>query len=335
MSIAPEWFCKAVAARENDGILVCGAKSYVYHDRVWDSSHMTVSADQKQTESTFGFKWKKEATFDSPASLARMRAWLVERYGPFEDLLGSLPAEPIILDAGCGAGMSALEYLRPFSKIRYIGCDISEAVWVAAKRVYEQTRDDVNTVFVRDDITQLPFAEQSVDCVFSEGVLHHTDSTRSSLGSLVPFLKPGGLFLFYIYRKKGPIREFTDDYLREKLQTMPSEEAWEALKPLTGIGIQLGSSDLEIDVPDGFPLLEIPAGKISLQRFFYWHVMKAFYRPDLSFDEMHHVNFDWFAPKNAHRQTPEEVAAWCSELGLEIRHMRPEDAGITVVARKR
>ena len=28
-------------------------------------------------------------------------------------------------------------------------------------------------------------------------------------------LKPGGRILFYVYRKKGPIREFTDDYVRE------------------------------------------------------------------------------------------------------------------------
>ena len=334
MPYAPAWFCEAAAARIADGRLVCGPKTYACHGGVWNASDMAVSANQKQTESTFGFKWKKETTFDSPASLDRMRGWLVERYGPFEEVLSLLPPMPVILDAGCGAAMSALEYFNPFSKIRYIGCDVSEAVWVAAKRIYERTRDTANTVFFRDDITQLPFAPHSMDCIFSEGVLHHTDSTKGALASLAPLLKPGGLFLFYIYRKKGPVREFTDDYMRDKLQTMPPEKAWEALKPLTDIGIQLGASDLEIDLPDGFPLLEIPAGKISLQRFFYWHVAKAFYRPELSFEEMHHINFDWYAPKNAHRQTPEEVAAWCSELGLEIRHMRPEDAGITVVARK-
>jgi SAM-dependent methyltransferase len=234
-----------------------------------------------------------------------------------------------------GAALSALEYFGPFSKIRYIGCDVSEAVWVAAKRVHEQEGDVTNSVFMHEDITQLPFAPESVDCIFSEGVLHHTDSTQGALASLVPLLKPGGYFLFYVYNKKGPVREFTDDCIREKLQAMSSEEAWKALQPLTELGIQLGNIDAEIDLKDGFPLLDIPAGKLSLQRFFYWHVCKAFYRSDLTFEEMHHINFDWFAPKNAFRQTPDEVESWCVELGLDIVRLHVENAGITVVARKR
>jgi len=36
-----------------------------------------------------------------------------------------------------------------------------------------------------------------------------------------------------------------------------------------------------------------PGRRTSVQRLFYWHVAKAFYRPDLTFDEMNHINFDW------------------------------------------
>jgi hypothetical protein len=49
---------------------------------------------------------------------------------------------------------------------------------------------------------------------------------------------------------------------------------------------------------------------------------------------MNHVNFDWFAPKNAHRQTAEEVRSWCDALNLTIEHERLEEAGITIIARK-
>lgn len=73
---------------------------------------------------------------------------------------------------------------------------------------------------------------------------------------------------------------------------------------------------------------------MSLQCFFYWHILKSFYHPELTFEEMHHINFDWFTPKNAFRQPPEEVQKWCQELGLEIKSMHTEYAGITVLAQK-
>ena len=72
-----------------------------------------------------------------------------------------------------------------------------------------------------------------------------------------------------------------------------------------------------------------------MQRLFYWHVIKAYHDPELSLDELAHINFDWFAPRNAHRQSPEEVRAWCDEAGLDVEREDVQDAGITIVARRR
>ncbi len=49
---------------------------------------------------------------------------------------------------------------------------------------------------------------------------------------------------------------------------------------------------------------------------------------------MNHINFDWYAPANAHRQTPGEVEKWCSEAGLTIEREVIEPAGIIIIARK-
>jgi hypothetical protein len=147
-------------------------------------------------------------------------------------------------------------------------------------------------------------------------------------------LKKGGRFLFYVYRSKGPVREFTDDYVRDLLQSMTSQQSWKAMEPLTQLGIELGKINAEIDIPKPIDLLGIPAGRISVQRLFYWHVAKAFYHPDLSFDEMNHINYDWYAPANAARQTPGEVRGWCAECGLSVEREVIEDAGITIIARK-
>jgi len=329
---APEWFLRAVGGRlENGGLLIAG-RAYAANDGVWRAAAF-LSESQGQTEKVFGHKWQKEDTFSSPTALDRARRWLLERYGPCDAWLSTLPSSPLVLDAGCGAAYSALEYFGPnFSDIRYVGVDVSEAVQVALRRIKSRGFDGV---FLRDDLAGLPFAPAGFDLIFCEGVLHHTDSPRATLASLVELLRPGGLCLFYVYNKKGPIREFTDDYIRDRLQALSPEAAWEALRPLTDLGLKLGRLDVELDLPDGLPLLNVPAGSISLQRFFYYHVLKAFYAPELTFDEMLHINFDWFAPRNAHRQTPEEVRSWCDSLGLVTERFQVEPSGITVAARKR
>lgn len=289
---------------------------------------------QAQTEETFGFKWKKRDTFDSPASLARMREWLLERYGDLEKApwMTEHGERPLLIDAGCGAGMSGLELLGPLvPRIRYLGIDVSEAADVARQRFHERGLD---AGFMQADISNLPLPEASVDLIFSEGVLHHTNSTEHTLKSLARLLKPGGRFMFYVYRRKGPLREFTDDYVRDKLQAMTPEEAWRAMEPLTQLGISLGELDAEIEIPQPIDLLGIPAGRINVQRLFYWHVAKIFYRPELSFDEMNHINYDWYVPANAHRQSPDEVRVWCAEAGLTVEREVVEDAGITIIARK-
>ena len=107
------------------------------------------------------------------------------------------------------------------------------------------------------------------------------------------------------------------------------------MEPITRLGNLLGELNIEICIPERIELLDIDAGKINLQRLFYWHILKCFYRPDYNLDEMNHINFDWYAPKNAFRQSPEEVRAWCEEAGLDIEREHVEEAGITIIARKK
>jgi len=310
-----------------------GGQTFVLKDGIPRSSKLVTDA-QAQTSDTFGFKWKKVETFDSPASLARMREWLIERYGDLSKAswLNEHGDNPLLIDAGCGAGMSGIELLGPLvPRLRYLGVDVSAAVDVARSRFQDR---GLKAGFMQADISQLPFQKESVDLVFSEGVLHHTNSTEGALKSLARLLKPGGRFLFYVYKRKGPLREFTDDYVREKLQPVLPDEAWKLMEPLTQLGISLGELNVEIDIPHAIDLLGIPAGRVNVQRLFYWHVAKTFYRADLTFDEMNHINFDWYAPANAARQSPEQVRAWCKEAGLEVEREVVEDAGITIIARK-
>jgi SAM-dependent methyltransferase len=303
---------------------------YVMRDGILRSQSLLTAA-QSQTRDAFAYKWAQRDTFEN--EIARnMQRWLLEKYGDvtLATWLANKGSNPILLDAGCGAAVSGLALFEPvLDRVRYLGVDVSSAVDVAKARFEER---GLSAGFLQADLLQLPLPESSVDIIFSEGVLHHTDDTRAALAALVRHLKPGGRILFYFYRKKGPIREFTDEYVRDRLQAMTPVEGWAAIMPLTKLGKALGDLDLEIDIPEPVDVLEIPAGRISLQRLFYWHVAKAFYRPEMTLDEMNHINFDWYAPKNAHRHTVEEVRGWCRDLGLAIEHERAEEAGITIIA---
>jgi SAM-dependent methyltransferase len=213
----------------------------------------------------------------------------------------------------------------------YLGVDISTAVEVARKRFLER---GYSGDFLQLNLMELPFPDHSIDMIFSEGVLHHTDNTELAIRYLTTKLKPGGRFLFYVYAKKAVLREFTDDHIRGHLAPMTDEEAWEALKPVTERGIALGKLKLQLDVPETISFLGIAKGKIDLQRFFYWNLCKLFYREDYSFEEMHHINFDWFRPLNCHRHTREEVYRYCAQAQLLIEHFNEQPSGFTVVARK-
>ncbi|HNC19627.1 class I SAM-dependent methyltransferase [Accumulibacter sp.] len=296
----------------------------------------SVSVAQRQTDEAFGFKWAKRDTYESEAAKANMRRWLIERYcdnDPARLSQWLAGGRKIILDAGCGAGFSGLLFFGDALREHdYLGVDISSSVDVARDRFKEI---HMPGDFVRADISRLDIPDSSVDIIFSEGVLDHTDSTEGALKHLARKLVPGGRFLFYVYRKKARIREFTDDAIREALQPLTDEEAWEALKPLTRLGIVLGELGRDIELPDPIPFLGIEAGKLDLQRFFYWNICKAYYRPELTFEEMHHINFDWFRPLNCQRHTPEEIAVWCTDAELDIEHMNIQEAGITVVARRK
>jgi SAM-dependent methyltransferase len=288
---------------------------------------------QSQTRDTFAFKWGKRETYQSSAMRDNSRVWLRQRYGDLISAL-NLPRgrKALVLDAGCGSGYSSsLLFENDWQRVDYVGVDISSAVDIAAESLRPMLAD---SVFVQADLMALPLVEQTFDLVLSEGVLHHTPSTESAFKAIARLVRPGGLYAIYVYAKKSPAREFTDDHIRAIVSELPPQQAWDLLIPLTKLGKALGRLDVEIDVPEDVAVLGIPKGRIDVQRLFYWHVCKLYYRPELSLEELNHINYDWFVPKYCHRHTPEQVRTWCDAAGLAIERLESEDAGITIVARR-
>ena len=291
-------------------------------------------AKQRQTGSSFGYKWRQRNTYDSPRVHVAVQQWMVQRYGfkNADDIRKCFGTRRRILDAGCGSGFSSSLWMDESWQTdvgsQWFGVDISEAIDVAQERLGSIP----GTHFIQADVLTLPFREQTFDAIFSEGVLHHTPSTERALKSLVTVLTPGGEILFYVYRKKAPVREFTDDHIRGIVSPHDPETAWNMLRPLTKLGQALAELHAEVDVPEDVPCLGIKAGRYDVQRLIYWHFAKLYWNETFSFEENNHVNFDWYHPYYAHRHTEEEVRRWCDESGLCIVYFNVQESGLTVRA---
>ena len=292
-----------------------------------------VGADgpEGQVSASFGYKWSQGPSYDNPDFANWYRNWLLEKYGFYDEarLRTHFARFTRVLEVGCGSGMSSvisLDGLQPSQQ--WVGLDLSTAIDIARERL----GDRPNTGFVQADALSLPFPAGTFDAVFSEGVLHHTPSTRAALESVVEALSPGGEVMFYVYRTKAPVRELTDDLLRKRLSDLPPEEAWQLMAPLTRLAKALADLHTTVEVEDDVPLLGIRAGTYDVQRLIYWHFAKLFWSDDLGFEGSRHVNFDWYHPRFANRHTEDEVRGWCDELRLSIIHFDAQDSGFTVRA---
>jgi arsenite methyltransferase len=320
------------AGADDEGTLTSGSgETYAVHGGI-PRFVRTEDPGQLQTSDAFGYKWGKRESYEDEAALAVYRDWLVTKYGfaSGTEWASYFEGRGRVLDIGCGSGYSSALWLDTpqwSGRAMYVGVDISSAIDVAKQRL----GSIANTHFVQADALRMPFAPGSFDTIFSEGVLHHTPSTRDALLSSARLLAPGGAFHFYVYRKKAPVREFTDDYVRSAIASMENDEAWEAMRPLTRLAQRLSDLHAEVEVED-IPVLGIKAGRYDVQRLIYWNFAKLFWNERYPFDANLHVNFDWYRPQYANRQTEDEVRAWCAEAGLRIDRFHAEESGFTVIA---
>jgi SAM-dependent methyltransferase len=291
-----------------------------------------IDAGQIQTGEDFSAKWQRATDFGhEEKSRSFYVNWYLERYkfGTTEQLAEFLNSKTRILDAGTGVGRDTRLYADNSQGVVF-GVDFSLAIDSAYKHLQSYS----NVHLIQADLTQLPFPAGFFDFIACDQVLHHTPNTEESFHKLASRLASGGDLSIYVYRKKAPLREFADDYLRDVAANMTEEQVWELSEQLTELGRVLSEVNAAVTVPD-IPALGVKAGTYDVQRFIYWHMLKCYWNASLTVPDNVLTNFDWYKPHYAHRHTAAEVRGWFTDEGLEIITFDECDAGISVRGHKR
>lgn len=283
-----------------------------------------IAQNQGQTMDIFTDKWKGVGQLKDVEVLYKAQYdWFLSLYG-YEnenELKKFLEKKKFIIDTGCGLGYKAAWFAKLSPDSIVIGTDISESIYIAA----ENFKSIPNLFFVRGDIANTPFKNNSIDFVVCDQVIMHTENPEKTFLHLSSITKKGGQFACYVYRKKALPRELIDDYFRNQTHNIPKDEMWKFSEQLTELGKRLSELNVSFESPD-IPLLGIKGGKYDVQRFIYWNFLKCFWREDWSFDLSKSTNYDWYAPSNAKRFSREEFESMINENNLKIAFFHEEDA---------
>ena len=122
-----------------------------------------------------------------------------QEYAPWMPVLMGFKEFPgaRLLEVGCGMGTDLLQFARGGAVCA--GIDLTP-------RSVEITRHRFALYGERADLMiadgeRLPFANDSLDVVYSNGVLHHTPDTAGAIKEVYRVLKPGGTAKVMVYHK--------------------------------------------------------------------------------------------------------------------------------------
>jgi SAM-dependent methyltransferase len=143
-----------------------------------------------RTVEGFGAEWAK---FDqAPLDEDDLRKLFEAYFAIFP--WDSLPSDAVVADIGCGSGRWA-RFVAP--RVRRLLCLDPSPQALGVARSALSGHD--NCTFVEGAAGALPMLDGSLDAAYSLGVLHHAPDTEAALRDCVAKVKPGGVFLVYLY----------------------------------------------------------------------------------------------------------------------------------------
>lgn len=271
------------------------------------------SSEQAKTNTTFSDKWRRFKQYGiEPEHREFLFGWYCKKLGlpDVEALKAFYAKRRTVLEVGPGSGFNT-RFIAENCPGKVLALDVSDAAFTT----YENTRHLPNCSVVQADLMQAPFADGTFDFIIADGVLHHTPDTRAAVEALYRKVVPGGQFFFYVYKKMGAARQFTDAHIRDGFTKLSTEECYAACEGLTELGRELSRLKATIKLEKPIPVLGIPAGTHDVQRLLYYNFVKCFWNEAFDYETNNMVNFDWYHPHNAWQHTQEEVEGWLRALG--------------------
>lgn len=227
-----------------------------------------------------------------------------DRYTHLEQFmrLGIAPmqfAGATVLDAGMGLGRLS-EILIGCADL-VIGCDLSAAIETAARHI-----DNPRFIPVQASIANLPFADESIDFIFSWGVVHHCPDPVAALDDLWRVLKPGGTMAIWVYADTEGHRRRS--YINWHLKDFTSEEMLNISGTLADLAHVLQLTSLVV------------AAMLKTELRVSARNSKQYTR---------HLLFDGLGPDFHHLITPEAFKTWALAHGTEALFSSGTPLGVT------
>jgi len=102
-----------------------------------------------------------------------------------------------VLEIGIGQGTDLVQFGKAGARCH--GVDITDNHHLLTQRNF--TLRGMSVDLRRADATRLPFDDESMDCVYSFGVLHHIPEIERVLCEVHRVLRPGGALMLAVYHK--------------------------------------------------------------------------------------------------------------------------------------
>ena len=121
----------------------------------------------------------------------------------FSDFSGKL-----VLEVGSGAGIDSAEFARNGAKV--ISTDLTRVATDLSRDLLKE--NGLPPLVIQADAAALPFKDETFDCVYCFGVLHHIPDVETALAEIYRVLKSGGRVMAMLYHRDSLLYAYSIIY---------------------------------------------------------------------------------------------------------------------------
>jgi SAM-dependent methyltransferase len=155
----------------------------------------SAEAIASKTASVYGLGWSMPSDYESVATTACTHFDMIRDVVPFDFVRGKDLTTRVGLDGGSGGGRDTDRIARMYPDVMLYSLDLSEGVYSTQRR----TKGLSNVRLIRASILDIPLPDQSMDFVYSYGVLHHTADPEKGFRELTRVARVGAPVVIYVY----------------------------------------------------------------------------------------------------------------------------------------